>query len=82
MAVDPPRRAGRTRRVVAGLALALAALTGCAEGQDPGVEPSGDQPAPSSNTLGSCPPGGPDDTTPGVGCIGPDGSVLRPEGRN
>jgi hypothetical protein len=60
----------------AGLALLLA-LAGCDE-QDPGVEPSTDAPGTTSNTLGQCPEGGPDITTPEAGCLGPDGSVLRP----
>lgn len=63
-------------RTVAGVALVLA-LGGC-DDQDPGVEPSSDQPATTSNTLGQCPDGGPDATTPEAGCLGPGGSVLRP----
>jgi hypothetical protein len=56
----------------------LAAVAGCSDGQDPGLQPSGDQPATTSNTLGQCPAGGPDATTPPAGCIGTDGQVLRP----
>ncbi|WP_436794547.1 hypothetical protein [Actinospongicola halichondriae] len=64
-------------RRVAAIALALAALTACADAQDPGLAPSGDEPATTSNTLGQCPAGGPDATTPAAGCIGDDGQVLR-----
>ena len=66
-------------RAVAGAALVLAALAGagCADDQDPGLAPR-DAPAETSDTLGSCPAGGPDATTPPAGCLGPDGQVLRP----
>ena len=66
-------------RVVAGAALVLAGLLGaaCAAEQDPGVVPD-DGPAQTSVTLGRCPAGGPDATTPAAGCLGPDGRVLRP----
>ena len=59
---------------------AVLAVGACSDGQDPGLDPGigGDQPATTSNTLGQCPAGGPDATTPPAGCIGPDGQVLRP----
>lgn len=59
---------------------AVLAVGACSDGQDPGLDPGlgGDQPATTSNTLGQCPSGGPDATTPPAGCIGPDGQVLRP----
>lgn len=68
------------RRRVAGLAVvALLVLGGCESDQDPGLDPGlTDGPAPTSDTLGACPPGGPDATTPPAGCLGPDGSVQRP----
>ncbi len=64
-------------RRVAAVALAVGALVACADEQDPGLAPSGDEPATTSDTLGQCPPGGPDVTTPPAGCIGDDGQVLR-----
>lgn len=66
----------RAAAVALGLALALGA---CESDQDPGLDPGVvDGPARTSDTLGSCPPGGPDETTPAAGCLGPDGAVLRP----
>lgn len=66
----------RTAGVVLALVLALGA---CESDQDPGLDPGlVEGPARTSDTLGSCPPGGPDATTPPAGCLGPDGSVLRP----
>lgn len=65
-------------RRIAALVLVLVVVAGCAEEQDPGFAPSDGQPNTTSNTLGICPPGGPDVTTPPAGCLGPDGSVLRP----
>ncbi len=59
------------------VAFALATLVACGDSQDPGLGPSGDRPASTSNTLGQCPDGGPDATTPAAGCIGPEGQVLR-----
>lgn len=63
------------RAVVAGWALVL--LAGCAAEQDPGVPPA-DGPVETSDTLGACPDGGPDATTPAAGCLDPDGRVQRP----
>lgn len=67
-------------RRAAGAVLALAlALGACESEQDPGLDPGAvDGPAQTSDTLGACPPGGPDATTPDAGCLGPDGSVQRP----
>lgn len=63
-------------------AVALAvvlAVAGCDSGQDPGLEPSRMEDTDrTSDTLGACPEGGPDATTPDAGCLGPDGSVQRP----
>lgn len=68
-----------TRRRLVAVVLALVlGLGACESDQDPGVDPGGDEPTTTSNTLGQCPEGGPDDTTPAAGCIGSDGSVLRP----
>lgn len=59
-------------------ALALAvAVAACTDGQDPGLAPQ-DGPERTSDTLGRCPAGGPDATTPDAGCLGPDGQVLHP----
>jgi hypothetical protein len=68
------------RRRVAALALGFALVLGaCESDQDPGLDPGlGDGPAQTSDTLGACPAGGPDVTTPAAGCLGPDGSVQRP----
>ena len=75
MALDP-----RVRQRAAAAAIVLAlALAGCETDQDPGLDPGiGDGPGQTSDTLGTCPPGGPDATTPAAGCLGPDGSVQRP----
>lgn len=73
-------RARARRRLTAILFAAVVTLGACSDGQDPGLDPGlgGDQPATTSNTLGQCPAGGPDATTPPAGCIGADGQVLRP----
>jgi hypothetical protein len=67
------------RRAVAVAAL-LMALAACGRDQDPGVVPTGPTtggPPTTSHLLGQCPPGGPDATTPPVGCLGADGKVLH-----
>lgn len=67
------------RRVLSGTVVALALLAGsCASDQDPGLDTDGDLPATTSDTLGTCPPGGPDETTPSAGCLDDDGRVVRP----
>lgn len=67
------------RRLLRLLAVVALALAACESGQDPGIAPEQlDGPAPTSDTLPDCPPGGPDATTPPAGCLGPDGSVQRP----
>lgn len=79
MALDPPRSRRTCARRVAALAVATAmAVAGCTDGQDPGIAPGrSDEPAPTSDTLGRCPPGGADATTPPAGCIGDDGTVRH-----
>lgn len=65
-------------RLLASLALMVGlALAGCSGEQDPGFAPS-DTPSETSDTLGDCPPGGPDATTPPAGCLDLSGQVLRP----
>ncbi len=63
---------------VAAVAFAAASLFACSDAQDPGLDPVGDEPGTTSNTLGQCPADGPDSTTPPAGCISSDGQVLRP----
>ncbi len=58
------------------LALALA-VTGCGTDQDPRLDPAPDAPSTTSDTLGRCPTGGPDATTPPAGCLDSDGRVVR-----
>lgn len=67
---------GLVRSVSAAL-VALSALAGCGAQQDPGVPLAPAGPQITSVTLGPCPPGGPDATTPPAGCLDPDGNVLR-----
>jgi uncharacterized lipoprotein len=72
---NPTRRLGR--RLAA--ALVVLVLAGCESDQDPGLDTSGGQGTDrTSDTLGACPPDGPDETTPDAGCLDPDGSVQRP----
>ena len=63
------------RRLLAAAVLTLAVVA-CEDGQDPGLTPQ-ERPAGTSDTLGACPPGGPDATTPPAGCLGDDGTVRR-----
>lgn len=72
MALEPPAK------LLGVLALALGMLLGCSDGQDPGLAPGTDGTRATSDTLGQCPPGGPDDTTPPAGCIDAEGRVQRP----
>lgn len=68
------------RAVRAGVvALALAGVAGCGSGQDPGLTPEGTSGGPSttSRLLESCPPGGPDASTPAAGCLDDDGNVVH-----
>ena len=72
------REARRPRRWILAAAIVLV-LAGCESDQDPGLDPGvGEADARTSDTLGTCPPGGPDATTPEAGCLGPDGAVQRP----
>jgi hypothetical protein len=70
----------RTGRLLAASAVALMVLGagGCGSEQDPGVPASPGGPVTTSVTLGDCPPGGPDATTPPAGCLDADGNVVRP----
>jgi|GEM_PF-4857261 uncharacterized lipoprotein len=69
---------GRRLRGLAA-ALAVAALAACASDQEPELVPADDSTtATTSQALAPCPPGGPDATTPGAGCLDEDGTVLRP----
>lgn len=68
---------GRMRSFAVAVVVSVA-LFGCSDAQDPGLDPGAGEPGTTSNTLGQCPPGGPDATTPSAGCIGDDGQVLRP----
>lgn len=65
------------RVAVAAIVLVVAPVAACSDDQDPGLVPQDgtDQP---SVTLGPCPPGGPDATTPPAGCLDTDGRVQRP----
>jgi hypothetical protein len=65
-------------RQLAAIAVVVAVAAGCVNAQDPGLEPGSNAPASTSDTLGRCPQGGPDGTTPPAGCVGDDGRVLRP----
>lgn len=68
-----------SRRLAALVLVAALAVSACESDQDPGLDPGlTDGPAPTSDTLPDCPPGGPDATTPDAGCIAGDGSVRRP----
>jgi hypothetical protein len=68
------------RRLLAVVLAGALALGGCESSQDPGLDPGVGTggPAPTSDTLPDCPPGGPDATTPPAGCLGSDGRVLHP----
>jgi hypothetical protein len=77
MALHVVARRSVRRWVTPLAALALAVGPACAGDQDPGLAPQ-DPPQQTSDTLGRCPAGGPDATTPAAGCLGPDGQVLRP----
>lgn len=66
-----------TGRRLATVVLAVVMMVGCADDQDPGLEPGNDAPITTSNTLGQCPPGGPDATTPAAGCLDPDGQLQQ-----
>ena len=60
-------------------AVAVAALSACSADQEPEMVPVDDQTtATTSQPLQPCPPGGPDASTPAAGCLGEDGTVLRP----
>ena len=63
------------RRLLAAAVLTVV-LAACEDGQDPGLTPQ-ERPAGTSDTLGACPPGGPDATTPPAGCLDDDGTVRR-----
>lgn len=67
----------RRRGLGAGVS-ALLLLAACSQGQDPGLAPGEQGPRQTSATLGQCPPGGPDATTPPAGCLDGEGRVQRP----
>lgn len=72
------RRGAAVGRGVAAMLLVLGAAA-CESDQDPGLDSRPvDGTAQTSDTLGACPSGGPDATTPEAGCLGPDGAVQRP----
>jgi hypothetical protein len=59
--------------------VALLAASACTEDDPPALDLDGvDVPVTTSDTLGTCPAGGPDATTPPAGCLSPDGQVQRP----
>ena len=62
---------------VAAILAGLVTGAACSGDQDPGLEPQ-ERPAQTSDTLGRCPDGGPDATTPPAGCLDPDGRVVHP----
>ena len=68
----------RLRSIVVVLALA-GAVAACGSDQDPGVTPGGstDGPSTTSHLLQSCPPGGPDASTPDAGCLDAGGQVVH-----
>lgn len=78
----PGNRSLVLRRVAAVVATAAVVWLGaCSDEQDPGFDQQVDVDGgtrPQSETLEPCPDGGPDASTPAAGCLGPDGSVLRP----
>ncbi len=66
------------RRALLAVAILLA-LAGCAKDQDPEITPqTSGGPATTSRALQPCPADGPDATTSPAGCIGQNGSVMRP----
>lgn len=75
----PAMASSALRRAAALVVVLVISLSACGS-EDPGLDPGSGTggPAETSNTLGQCPPGGPDATTPAAGCLGPDGAVLRP----
>lgn len=75
---DAPMALRVTRRWIAAAVLVLA-LAACESDQDPGLDTGGVRDTNrTSDTLGACPDGGPDATTPEAGCLGVDGTVQRP----
>lgn len=65
------------KTVLAGLV--VVALAGCSGDDPPALDVDGvEVPATTSDTLGSCPTGGPDATTSAAGCLDADGQVRRP----
>lgn len=61
------------------VALVVVALAGCTADDPPALDVDGvEVPDSTSDTLGSCPAGGADATTPPAGCLDADGQVRRP----
>ena len=77
-----PRRRGSGRSELSSVVVSVlvaALLAGCSSAQDPSLvddHPGGS--VTTSHTLGTCPPGGPDATTPAAGCLDSQGRVQRP----
>lgn len=72
----------RTRRTIAAVAL-LAAVVGsaaCGSDQDPAgfTDDTNQGPTTTSHLIAPCPDGGPDATTPAVGCLDEDGNLVQP----
>ena len=66
------------RRALIAPALAvILAVAGCGTDQDPSIDPGPDVPATTSVTLGACPDGGPDASTPAAGCLDESGRVIK-----
>lgn len=72
------RRWGAAVVVVLGASI----VAGCNSGQDPGVTPASSGPSTTSRLVGPCPDGGPDETTPPVGCLDDEGNLVTTSSTN
>jgi hypothetical protein len=71
------RAARRVATGVVGLLLTVG-IAACGNDQNPGIQPTGTSgPATTSHFLSSCPPGGPNATTPPAGCLDAHGNVVH-----
>ncbi len=72
---------GRRTRALAAAAVGVLLMVGvaaCGNDQNPGIQPTGSSgPSTTSHLIGSCPPGGPDATTPPVGCLDAHGNLVH-----